>query len=274
MPAKRAFDLYTKSASKKKSHRRQSGEGCSNPSAKKSRIDDPHASTPMKETTPPLAPAREGVLTMTSGWRCSRTLTIQFEKRLSNQLSAAEAQYTKQLKATEAAHAEQMKVVEAKHFDALKEAEVKHTEALKEAEAKHLEALQVTEAKIASLEEELKKKEASIAKITASKEQYKETSLINYREAHKLQDELEISRKEVRALEEQNACNLEDYEGATFEYHIREAELARCIARLEEETIPRSAEISLATGIEDAREKAGDAVDQQQKSPQDPPASS
>ncbi|XP_062112982.1 actin cytoskeleton-regulatory complex protein PAN1-like [Humulus lupulus] len=152
-----------------------------------------------------------------------------------------------------ATHAERLKVVEAKHSDALKEAKAKHTEALKEVEAKHLEALQVTEAKIASLEEELKKKDASIAKITASKEQYKETSLINYWEAHKLQDELEISRKEVAALEEQNARNLEDYEGTAFECfylfwknnpsanfsylpdHIREVELARCVARLEEE---------------------------------------
>ncbi|XP_062103886.1 proline-rich receptor-like protein kinase PERK10 [Humulus lupulus] len=59
MPAERAFDLYTKSASKKKSHRRQSVEGCSNQPAKKPRTDDPPASTPTKETTPPPAPTRE-----------------------------------------------------------------------------------------------------------------------------------------------------------------------------------------------------------------------
>ncbi|XP_062099933.1 uncharacterized protein LOC133805795 [Humulus lupulus] len=59
MPAERAFDLYAKSKSKKESHKRQSGEGCSNPPTKKSRIDDPSASTPTKETTPPPAPARE-----------------------------------------------------------------------------------------------------------------------------------------------------------------------------------------------------------------------
>ncbi|XP_062080768.1 uncharacterized protein LOC133785562 [Humulus lupulus] len=332
MPTEHAFDLYTKSASKKKSHRCQSGEGCSNQPAKKPRTDDPHASTPTKETTPPPAPAREatpptptnpnppspvgqtpppapidpmpptstvqqsagcreeasgddltgvvlnsakdrlskGVLILTSGWRFLRTQNAQFEKKLSDQISAAEAQYTEQLKASEVTYVKLLKAIEVKHSEDLKEAKAKHTEALKKAEAKHLEVLQVTEATIASLEEELKRKDASIDKITASKEQYKEVSLMNYREAHKLQDELAISRQEVAALEEQNARNLEDYEGATFECfylfwknnttanfsylpdHIREAELARCIARLEEETIKRSPEIALATGIEGA----------------------
>ncbi|XP_062078082.1 uncharacterized protein LOC133782729 [Humulus lupulus] len=59
MPVERAFDLYTKLASKKKSHRRQSGEGCSNQPAKKSQTDDPPTSTPTRETTPPPAPTRE-----------------------------------------------------------------------------------------------------------------------------------------------------------------------------------------------------------------------
>ncbi|XP_062100527.1 uncharacterized protein LOC133806441 [Humulus lupulus] len=59
MLAERAFDLYTKSTSKKKSHRCQFGEGCSNQPAKKPRTDDPPASTPTKETTPPPAPTRK-----------------------------------------------------------------------------------------------------------------------------------------------------------------------------------------------------------------------
>ncbi|XP_062104700.1 pollen-specific leucine-rich repeat extensin-like protein 1 [Humulus lupulus] len=59
MPAKRAFDLYAKLANKKKSNKRQSGKGCSNPSAKRSRTKDPPAPTPTKETTPPPASARE-----------------------------------------------------------------------------------------------------------------------------------------------------------------------------------------------------------------------
>ncbi|XP_062112506.1 proline-rich receptor-like protein kinase PERK10 [Humulus lupulus] len=63
MLAERAFDLYAKSASKKKSHKRQSGEGYSNLPMKKSRTDDPPAPTPTKETTPPPAPAREATPT-------------------------------------------------------------------------------------------------------------------------------------------------------------------------------------------------------------------
>ncbi|XP_062100428.1 uncharacterized protein LOC133806327 [Humulus lupulus] len=110
----------------------------------------------------------------------------QFEKRLSDQLSAAEAQYTEQLKAAEASYAEQLEAVKAKQTDALKDVKAKHTEALKKAEAKHLEVLQLTEAKVTSLEEEVKRKDASFTKITASKDQYKEVSLNNYREAHKL----------------------------------------------------------------------------------------
>ncbi|XP_062080516.1 uncharacterized protein LOC133785281 [Humulus lupulus] len=281
MHAERTFDLYTKSANKKKSHRRQSEEGYSNLPTKKSRTDDPPAPTPMKETTPQPAPTREATPpTPTNPDPPSPVGQTPPPAPVDPTPPASTVQHS-------------LKTVSEKHFDALKEAEVKHTEALKEAEAKLLEVLQLTEAKIASLEEEVKRKDASIANITASKEQYKEVSLNKYQEAHKLQDELEISRKEVAALEEQNARNLEDYEGALFECfylfwknnpnanfsylpdHIREVELARCVARLEEETIPRSPEISLATGIEGARKEAGDAVDQQQqKSPQDPPATS
>ncbi|XP_062114888.1 uncharacterized protein LOC133828806 [Humulus lupulus] len=224
MPANRAFDLYAKSTSKKKSSKRHPREGCSNPSAKRSQTEDPPTPTTTEETTPPPDPAKEtsppiptnqdppdpveqtpppapvdltppastdrqpaghreeasredltgvvlnstkdrlsritkhrrsqeaiqetgsmvvdqvfnrapnkvlaGFLTMTFGWRSSRTLRAQFEKKLNDHLSTAEAQYTEQLKATEATHAEQLKEVEARHTEALKEAEAKHIEAL------------------------------------------------------------------------------------------------------------------------------------------------
>ena len=65
---------------------------------------------------------------------------------------------------------------------------------------------------------------------------------------------------------------------ADFSYlpdHIKEAELARCAARLEEEKAQGSPEISLATGIEGANEDARVTVDQlPQKPQQDPPATS
>ncbi|XP_062119134.1 alpha carbonic anhydrase 7-like [Humulus lupulus] len=53
MPAERAFDLYTNPMSTKKSSRRQPGEGCSDPSAKRAQTEDPPAPTPTKERTPP-----------------------------------------------------------------------------------------------------------------------------------------------------------------------------------------------------------------------------
>ncbi|XP_062085359.1 uncharacterized protein LOC133791446 [Humulus lupulus] len=250
-------EWYVAPPSRKKSHKRQSGEGYSNPSTKKSRTENPHAPTPTKETTPPPAPTRDatppfpvnldppssvgqtpppapanltpptstvqqpaGRREEASGDDLTSVVLNSTKDRLSiitkHRRSREAIQETSSmavdqvfnralnelLAATEATHAEQLKVVEAKHYEALKEAEAKHTEAHKEAKAKHLEVLQVIEAKLASLEEELKKKEGSIAKITASKEQYKENSLINYWEAHKLQAKLEISRKEVAALEE------------------------------------------------------------------------
>ncbi|XP_062104020.1 uncharacterized protein LOC133815167 [Humulus lupulus] len=251
MPTDRAVDLYAKSASKKKSSKRQPGEGCSNPSTKRTRIEDPHAPTPTKETTPPPASTKETTLPtpvnqdplapvkqtppvapadltppaftdqtpagrreeasredLTSVVlnsakdrltkitkhcrnreaiqetgsmavdqvfnralnevlaRSLRTLTAQFEKRLSNQLGIAETQ-----------HAEHLKAIKAKHTEQLKEVEAKHSEALKVIEATHTEAQQTAGAKLASLEEEMKKKEASIAKITASKDQYKKPHL-------------------------------------------------------------------------------------------------
>ena len=87
-----------------------------------------------------------------------------------------------------------------KQAEEIKAVEERLVEQQKVAEAKHGEELRAVEAKIAMLEEELKKKEDSIAKMTTSKDKYKEASLINYREAHKLQSELEISRKEVANL--------------------------------------------------------------------------
>ncbi|XP_062089150.1 proline-rich receptor-like protein kinase PERK8 [Humulus lupulus] len=59
MPVERAFDLYTNPACNKKSSRRRPGEGCSDPSAKRARTEDPPAPTPTKETTPPPTPVNQ-----------------------------------------------------------------------------------------------------------------------------------------------------------------------------------------------------------------------
>ncbi|XP_062077442.1 uncharacterized protein LOC133782220 [Humulus lupulus] len=178
-------------------------------------------------------------------------------------------------------------MAEAKHTEQLKTTEAKHAEQLNKVEGKHAEELQRAKANITKLEEELKKKANFVAKIIASKDKYKEASLINYLEGHKLQSELEISRKEVADLEEANTRNLEKYEGAAFQCFyiiwksnpmddftylpnpIREAELAKCAACLEKgEKAQGSPEISLAIGIEGVNEDAGATVFEQPQEPQ------
>ncbi|XP_062075320.1 uncharacterized protein LOC133779365 [Humulus lupulus] len=221
---------------------------------------------------------------MTASWRRSRALTAQYEKRLS-----------KQLKASEDKHAEELKASEAKHVEELKMVEEKYTEKLEAAEKKNPELLEQK----AKLAEELRQHQATLLKVIETKEKYKEPSLLNFKEASKLQDDLIISIKETEGLEERikeledtNASNLERYKGATFNCfyafwkhnreadfsylfdRLRQSEINRCLACLEEEErakIPASPEISLATGIDGVEEEIGASVDQQ--TPQDPPVS-
>ncbi|XP_062118928.1 uncharacterized protein LOC133832629 [Humulus lupulus] len=153
-------------------------------------------------------------------------------------------------------------------------AEAKYTEQLKEVEKKNAELLEQK----AKLVVELKQNQATLTKAIETKEKYKEASFLNFKEASKLQDDLVISRKEtkgleerVKELEETNAGNLEKYKGVTFKCfymfwknncradfsylpdRMRQFELNRFLARLEEEErakVPASPEISLATGID------------------------
>ena len=103
------------------------------------------------------------------------------------------------------------------------ETKAKHAEEIKAVEARHVEEIKAAEARIASLSEELRKFQESVAKVTAIKEKFKEAMKINFKEATKLQDDLVISRKEiaelegrVKLLEETNSCHLEKFKGATF----------------------------------------------------------
>ncbi|XP_062119429.1 uncharacterized protein LOC133833527 [Humulus lupulus] len=164
-------------------------------------------------------------------------------------------------------------------------AEAKYTEQLEAAEKKNVELLEQK----TKLAEELKHHQATLIKAIETKEKYKEASLLNFKEASKLQDDLVISKKEtegleerIKELEETNASNLERYKGATFKCfyvfwkhnrevdfnylseRMRQSELNRCLVRLEEEErakIPASPEISLATSIDGAEEEIGAFVD-------------
>ncbi|XP_062093923.1 uncharacterized protein LOC133799956 [Humulus lupulus] len=199
------------------------------------------------------------------------------------------------LKASEDRHAEELKTTEVKYTEELKAAEAKYTEKIEAAEKKNAELLKYK----AKLAKELKQHHASLTKAIETKEKYKEASLLNFKEASKLQDDLVINRKEterleerVKELEETNASNLESYKEATFKCFytfwkhnrgvdfsslsecMRQSEISRCLTRLEEEErakVPASPEISFATGIDGVEGEIGASVDQQ--TPHDPPAS-
>ncbi|XP_062116122.1 uncharacterized protein LOC133830212 [Humulus lupulus] len=185
-----------------------------------------------------------GVLTMSASWRRLGALTAQYEKRLGEQLKASEDRHAEELEASKARHAEALKMAEAKYTKQLEAAKKKNAELLKQK---------------GKLVEELKQHQATLIKAIKTKEKYKEASLLNFKEASKLQDDLVIRRKETESY---------------LSERMRQTEINRCLARLEEEErvrVPGSPEISLATGIKGVDEEIGASVDQQ--TPQDPPAS-
>ncbi|XP_062114437.1 uncharacterized protein LOC133825524 [Humulus lupulus] len=191
---------------------------------------------------------------------------------------------TEQSKSSEQQHAEELKVIEEKYVEQLEVAQKANTTLLDEKN---------------KMAEELKEKQAALDKALEAKEKYKESHVINFHEAKKLEAGLIESKQEaeklearINELEKTNASNLERYKGATskcfydfwkhnqeanFNYlseRMRQTEIARCAACLEEEKrvkTPASPEISLATGVEGAEDEAEAAVDQEH--PQDPPAS-
>ncbi|XP_062085880.1 actin cytoskeleton-regulatory complex protein PAN1-like [Humulus lupulus] len=146
------------------------------------------------------------------------------------------------------------------------EVDAKHAKEIKACEEK----IKAAEDKVTNLTEELKKRQEELGKVVAAKEKFKEASETNYKEASKLQEDLEASMKEATSLEEQN--NPE----ANFDYlpeQMRQAKLAKCAACQEEERNAQNAsdssKMSLATSIDGVEEDAGTSVDQQ--SQQDPP---
>ncbi|XP_062103452.1 uncharacterized protein LOC133814520 [Humulus lupulus] len=203
-----------------------------------------------------------GVLTMSTSWR---------------PLEAMAAEYAKESKAVEERLGEQLKVAEAKHAEQLKASEEKIFEQLRAAKEKNTK-----------LGEELKQFKDALDKFTKSKERYKESSLINFKEASKLQDELATNRKEtaelekrVKLLEETNVSDLERFKGAAFncfymfwknnreanfDYlpeRMKQAEMEKCVACLEEEEkVQASPEISLAMGIDGIDEDTGTSINQ------------
>ncbi|XP_062094195.1 uncharacterized protein LOC133800257 [Humulus lupulus] len=183
---------------------------------------------------------------------------------------------TEQSKSSEKRHAEELKVVEAKYDEQLEVAQKENTALLEEKN---------------KMAEEMKEKQVALDKALKAKAKYKESHVINFREAKRLEADIIESRQEAEKLEARinelkktNASNLERYKGATskcfydfwkhnqganFSYLsecMRQTKIARCAARLEEEKrakTPASPEISLATGVEGAEDEAEATVDQE-----------
>ncbi|XP_062086025.1 uncharacterized protein LOC133792119 [Humulus lupulus] len=180
-----------------------------------------------------------------------------------------------------------------------KSLEQQHADELKAAEAKYAEQLAAMLEEKNKLAEELKEKKSALGKAIKQRDNFKESNCVNYRAAKKLEEDLATSKQKITTLEGQieelekaNANNLERYrnttskcfydfwkhnQGVEFNYlpeRARQAEIARCTARLAKEErarVPASPEISLATGMDGADNETADVVDQ--GTPQDPPDS-
>ncbi|XP_062089322.1 uncharacterized protein LOC133795878 [Humulus lupulus] len=140
------------------------------------------------------------------------------------------------------------------------------------------------------LAEELKEKQNSLDKAIDQRDQFKESNHVNYCAAKQLEEDLAASRQKNTTLEGQieelkkaNASNLERYKNATlrcfydfskhnqsanFNYlpeNARNAELARCAARLVEE---ERARIPASSGMDRADNEDANVINQ--GPPQDP----
>ncbi|XP_062080474.1 uncharacterized protein LOC133785240 [Humulus lupulus] len=179
-----------------------------------------------------------------------------------------------------------------------KASEQRNAKEIKDIEEKYKEQLEVAQKANATLleeknklVEEMEQKQASLNKALEAKEKYKESHLINFRKAKRLEADLIETRQEadklearIKDLKKTNASNLERYKGATskcfydfwkhnqganFNYlfeRMRQIEIARCVACLEEEErakTPASPEISLATGVEGIENEVEATVDQE-----------
>ncbi|XP_062114162.1 uncharacterized protein LOC133825200 [Humulus lupulus] len=296
MTSEEAFDLYRKPkgktfASRRKESRRHPGESSSVPSKKRAKTEDPPTPVPSRETTPPPAPVNptpSAPVDLTPPASVNPTPPDQSGKAqakavLNTAYNSANDKLKKLSKHRYSQEAfrnvSSMKVEQSlsrslnerlsgvltlsTSWPCSEETSAKHAKEIKVVEGRLAEQVKAADG------EELKQHKEALAKVTEAKERYKDSSVLNFKEASKLQDELAIRRKEtaeleerVKLLEETNASDLE---------RMKQAELAKCVARLEEEeTAQGSPEISLATGIEGMDEGADTTIDQQPQ--QDPPS--
>ncbi|XP_062100622.1 uncharacterized protein LOC133806550 [Humulus lupulus] len=230
MPSREAFDLYTYDDApprKKRANRRHPGEGSSEPFNKKARAEDPPTPpatpTPTRNTTPPpprnsLPPEQARQPSTKDLLSVAYNTTHEKLQRLSRHRRSQEA--FSQLPPLP----HNQGILTMGHgWRRAEEFEAKFFEEVKAVEARYAEQQKAGEEKNASLSEELRKHQEAFVKITDAKEKCKEASVLNFKEASKLQDDLVINRKETaeqkeraKRLDETNARNLEKYKGAAF----------------------------------------------------------
>ncbi|XP_062100911.1 uncharacterized protein LOC133806840 [Humulus lupulus] len=265
MPVDRAFDLYAKSARKKKYSKHQLGEGISNPSSKKAQTKDPLAPPPTKETTPPPTPAKEITLPTPVNQDPPAPVEQTPPAVLADLTPPASTDQTPAGRREEASREDLTSVV-------LNSAKDRLTKIIKHHCSR--EAIQETGSMAVDQVFNHAQNEVLSGVLTMSSG-WRSSRTLAAQFEKKFSDQLGIAKaqhaEQLKMTEAKHAEKLKEVE----ESIPREAELARCAARLEEEKTQESPKISLATGIEGAREDGGVTVDQQLQEPQqDPPAAS
>ncbi|XP_062080307.1 uncharacterized protein LOC133785060 [Humulus lupulus] len=286
MASEDMFDMYTAPeapdapASKKKASRQHHVECSKAPPAKKTRIADPPEARPSTNTTPPPSPLEQQTLPTPVGPAPSpptpadqtqlAALAPTGDDLSSRALRSAKDRMARILRHERCREA--MAGTESMDVDQILNCALNELVSLEAAQKANATLLEEKN----TLAEEVKGKQTALDKAIEAKEKYKESHVINYREAKKLEADLIVSRQEaeklearIDELEKANASNLESY----LPERMRKTEIARCVARLAEEEkakIPASPKISLATSVEGVDDEADAAADQE--NPQDPPA--
>ncbi|XP_062093793.1 uncharacterized protein LOC133799819 [Humulus lupulus] len=233
MPYAEAFNLYSNPnaitpTSRKKMSRRHPGESSIDPSKKRARIEDPSTPLPSKETTPPPAPIDptppapidltppaprnpsppaqpgkthvEAILTactsandrlkkLSKHWRSqeafSNVSSMKVEQIISRSLNEGVLTMSTSWRRLEEMLPSMLKRLRLSRKDSASNSRWPRLNRLSNLPR-----------------EELKQHKKALVKVIEAKERYKEASVLNFKEASKLQDELAISMKETAKWEE------------------------------------------------------------------------
>ncbi|XP_062089660.1 uncharacterized protein LOC133796196 [Humulus lupulus] len=229
MASEDMFDMYNAPeapASKKKASRQHHGECSKAPLAKKTRTVDPPIAGPSTNTTPPPSPLEQQTLPALVGSTPSPPAPAYQTQPtapapIGNDLSSRTLRSAKDRMARILRHEhcrEAMAGTESMDVDQILNRALYEIASLEVAQKANVALLEEKN----TLAEEVKGKQTDLDKAIEAKEKYKESHIINYCEAKKLEADLIVSRQEVEKLEARidelekaNASNLERYKSAT-----------------------------------------------------------